>query len=120
MNIDTNTIIKTSAIYAALAVLLGGLWTAGEATGYRPWLKKEMQEFTQRDFQQVMEQSQQNTQSVLALEFWRLDDKRKLGNLDDENFQKYCQIAQLLKYFKAPGCIFNPEVVVPTQPAVGG
>lgn len=112
MNINSKTILKTAAVYSALMVLVGGAWAFGDKTGYRPWLLGEQNKFTTEQFQLVMDQSQQNTQAVLSLEFWRLDDQRKLGNLDDEKFQKYCQIAQLLRYFKVPDCRFNPEVTV--------
>jgi len=98
MNINAKAVIKASALYTAMGVLLGGAWAFGDNTGYRPWLKKEMQEFTARDFQKVMDQTQQNTLAITKNEFDLLWGQRTHGELDFDAKVKLCTDAYILKY----------------------
>lgn len=98
MTLNTKAIIKAASVYSALAVLIGAAWAFGDNTGYRPWLKKEMQEFTARDFQMVMDQTQQNTLALAKSEFDRLWAQRKFGELSFEEKISLCKTAQILKY----------------------
>ena len=95
---DTSILTKASASLTAVIALGGALWVFGDDTGYRPWLKKEMQDFTARDFKVVMDQTQQNTLAIAKNQFDILWGQRKFGALDFEQTTSLCKNAQILNY----------------------
>lgn len=104
MNIDSKTILKYGAIYGAITAFMTGAWAFGDNTGYRPWLKKEMQEFTAKDFKLVMDQTQLNTLAIAKQEFDLLEEKAERGvDLSYEEKRDMCKNAQILDY-PVQGC----------------
>jgi len=89
---------KIAATLTAGMTLAGAAWVFGDNTGYRPWLKREMQNFTANDFKLVMDQTQQNTLAIAKQEFDLLWGQRKFGALDFEQKITLCKDAQLLRY----------------------
>ena len=95
---DTTVITKFSATVTAVVALAGMGWAFGDKTGYRPWLKMEMQDFTAHDFKLVMDQTQQNTLALAKTQFDILWGQRKFGALDFEQKTSLCKAAQILNY----------------------
>lgn len=98
-----NSIVVTSVIeigkfIAALGIVSGAAYTVGDSTGYRPVIKTELQ--------LVMEQSEQNSQAILFIQFQLLDEKRQRGGLTFLELQQYCDVAKKLGYVSVPGCGF--------------
>ena len=104
MIIDSKSILKSAAVYGAVAALVTGAWAFGDNTGYRPWLKREQQEFTSKDFHLVMEQTQINTLAIAKQEFNLLEEKaQRGGELTYEEKRDLCKNAQILEY-PVEGC----------------
>lgn len=95
---DTSKILTAAAVVGAIVTLGGFAWAFGESTGYRPWLKKEQDQFSKSQFQLVMEQTQQNTLSIEKGKFDILLDKRKYGELNFDEKVSLCKSAQILEY----------------------
>lgn len=93
-----NIITKTSATAAAIVSLGTLAWAFGDNTGYRPWLKKEQNEFTQKQFQIVMDQTQQNTLAISKNKFDLLYAKQVFGELTFDEKVSLCKDAQILGY----------------------
>lgn len=98
MTLNTKTVLKAAALYTAMGILLGGVWTFGDKTGFRPWLKFEQNDFTTRDFQKVMDQTQQNTRALAQFKFDELWGLRKFGELTWEQKMSLCSLAVTLNY----------------------
>ena len=98
MNVDTSILTKISAAATAIVALAGMGWAFGDKTGYRPWLKMEMQDFTSHDFKLVMDQTQQNTLAIAKNQFDILLGQKKFGVLTYEQSSSLCKTAQILNY----------------------
>jgi len=95
---DFSPVTKVSATITALVTLGGLAWGFGDATGYRPWLKREQETFTANNFKLVMDQTQQNTLAIAKSQFDVLWGQRKFGALDFEQTTSLCKNAQILNY----------------------
>ena len=95
---DWNLPTKIAAALTAFVTIGGFAWAFGDNTGYRPWLKKEMQEFTARDFKLVMDQTQQNTLAIAKSQFDTLWGKRQFNELNFDEKVSLCKNAQILQY----------------------
>lgn len=92
----SHTITKTAATLAALSVIGGSLWAAGDYTGVRPIMKSE--------FIKVQQTLDQNQLVILQLRFQLLMQKKQFGGLDFQEQQELCSIARTLQYVNVPGC----------------
>jgi len=94
-------ILTAAALVAAMGVLGGAAWTAGDFTEIRPVLLKEYR-IAQAQFQNdqlVLQQQVQQVQQVQQLQrFQQLDMKRTFGALNWDEIQERCKIAQALGY----------------------
>jgi hypothetical protein len=101
------TITQAAALLTAGTTLVGSAWFAGDYTGLRPVIKKEYME-TQADQTQLLkgliEQQQQQMNSIFELQFQSLDLKKMQGSLDWHERQKYCSLAKKLDYVNVQGC----------------
>lgn len=95
---ETQKIITTSALIAAVVTLGGFAWAIGDNTGYRPWLKREQSEFTDKQFKLVIDQTQQNTRALAQLKFDELWGLRKFGALTWDQKVNLCSLALTLNY----------------------
>jgi hypothetical protein len=93
--LNNNPILGASATLAAIVFISGTVWSFGNAYGFRPALLKELQ--------MVMEQTQQNTDSINIRELIDLEEKRKLSTLTFEESVKRCQLAKALDW-DVDGC----------------
>lgn len=89
---------KIVVFFTALATIVGAAWAFGDKTGYRPWLKLEQNEFTQKQFQTVMDQTQQNTLAIVKSQFDLLYGKKQFGELTWDEKMALCKNAQILNY----------------------
>ena len=87
---------NTAATLAALSVIGGTLWAAGDYTGIRPVMKNE--------FIKVQQTLNDNQKVLLQLRFQLLMQKKQYGTLDFLEQQELCQISHTLGYFGIPGC----------------
>lgn len=94
------TVKNVCAVLLSLVTLGGIAWAFGESTGYRPWLLKEQNDFTGKQFQVVMEQSQQNTRALVQFKFEELLGLMKLGGsgLTWDQKVSMCSYAYTLGY----------------------
>lgn len=91
-------IITLYALVGAIIGLGGYAWAFGDSTGLRPWFKFEQDRFTQKEFQMVMDQNQQNTRALAQFKFDELWGLRKHGELTWEQKMSLCSIALTLNY----------------------
>lgn len=112
MNINTKAILKASALYSAFGVLFAGAWAFGDNTGYRPWLKLEQNEFTTKQFQLVMDQTQQNALANARQDFIYIEGKKDRGvELTWEEKRDLCTNARILEY-PVEGCNKDGEPII--------
>jgi hypothetical protein len=101
------TLTQAAALLTAGTTLVGGAWVAGDYTGMRPVIKKEY-DLVQADQTQLLkgliEQQQQQMNSIFELQFQTLDMKQQRGVLDWGERQKYCSLAKKLDYVGVQGC----------------
>lgn len=95
---DWDTPKKIAGVLTASTVIVGAAWAFGDNTGYRPWLKLEQDNFTQKQFQLVMDQTQQNTRALTQFKFEELWALRKLGELTWDQKMAMCSYALTLNY----------------------
>ena len=95
---DTSILTKASATLAAVVSIGGALWVFGDDTGYRPWLKKEMNNFTAHDFKVVMDQTQLNSQLLAKFDYEKLTDPKRATPLTFEDKMAICKDVQILGY----------------------
>lgn len=89
---------KIAAFIAGVVAIVGAAWAFGDQTGYRPWLKREMQEFTNKDFRQIMDQTQQNTLAIEKGKFDLLYSKKQFSELTFDERIALCRSAAVLDY----------------------
>jgi len=90
------SLTKIAGIIGSLTVIGGTAWAVGEYTGVRPVILKE--------FQVVMDQVQQNTNSINLARFLYLNAKREHATLTVEEAQERCQLAAALNWKSVEGC----------------
>lgn len=91
-----NLILRLSAFVAASTLLGGTMWAAGDYTGLRPVIKRELL--------QVQQTLDTNNQTILLMQFQLLMQKRQYGGLTFEEQQRLCSISRALGYVGVPGC----------------
>lgn len=92
----SSVLTRVSATLAALTLIGGSLWAAGDYTGVRPIMKNEFSKL-----QQILDQ---NTLALLQVRFQLLMQKQQFGGLDFQEQQELCSIARTLGYVGVPGC----------------
>jgi hypothetical protein len=92
----TGWISKTAATLAALTLIGGSLWAAGDYTGIRPVMKNE--------FIKIQQSVDQTNLILLQLRFQVLRQKQQYGSLTFEEQQELCGVARALQYVNVPGC----------------
>jgi hypothetical protein len=101
------TLVQAAALLTAGTTLAGGAWVAGDYTGMRPVIKKEYEQ-VQADQTQILrgliEQQQQQMNSIFELQYQTYDLKRQRGGLDWSERQKYCSLAKKLDYVGVEDC----------------
>ena len=110
-------LLDISKYIVAVGVIGGGLWSVGEATGYRPFLIGEAKELTVAVNNTIIKETSGITEKVRGLQA-QVDDVTKLSfqiklelllkkqettPLTFEEQDKVCYYASVLKW-KVPGC----------------
>ena len=89
------SLTKLAGTITALGIIGGAAWGFGDYTGTRPALLRELQ--------MVMDQTQQNTDSINTRELIDLEEKRKWATLTVEENLRRCQLAKALDW-NVDGC----------------
>jgi len=98
--------ILTIALYVgAFSTVGGAAWAIGEVTELRPALIKELNV--------VIAQTQQLAKSVQWIELENLEKQKEHGILSDQENQKRCELAYMLRAFNIKDCAWPapPPVV---------
>lgn len=88
--------LKWCALVAVVGGFLGGTLTFADQFGFRPVLKREVDE--------IVVAMEATSKSVLLLQFQLLIEKQKMQPLTFEEQKDLCRIADILGYTHVPGC----------------
>ena len=94
--LNNNPILGLSATLGAGVFIFGTLWSFADEYGFRPALIGELHK--------VMDQVQQNTNSINLARFLYLNAKREHATLSVEEAQERCQLAKALNWTSVEGC----------------
>ena len=98
MKLNAKFIITCGAVFAAVNGMAYGAWQIGDTLEIRPTLKWE--------FKLAQDATQQLILSVQWLELENLEKQYASGILSDQDKQKRCNLAYILRAFYVKDCIW--------------
>ena len=99
------SILTIAAYVTAFSVVSAAAWGVGEYTELRPAFIKELNV--------VIAQTQQLAKSVQWIELENLEKQKEHGILSNQENQKRCELAYMLRAFNVKDCVWpSPQPVV--------